>query len=155
MLPLTMLANDEQPVRSNLPTGHSAASLERAAAAIARLDSALAAHPLAAVWAYRVRLDAVRRQAAVDGRMIDPWHLAAMIEGVRLGLDRASALIDRGSIFDAARYAFDPLPVVCRAKRDAAGSNRRGHGISHGGRRPPFAVIGCRLRGPCLARSRR
>ena len=102
-----MLADDDPPVRSNLPAGDSAASLERAAAAIARLDSALAAHPLAPAWAYRARLDAVRRQAAVDGRMIDPWHLAALIEGVRLRLDRASALIDRGAIFDAARYAFE------------------------------------------------
>ena len=102
-----MLADDESPVRSYLPAGDTAASLERAAAAIARLDSALAAHPLAPAWAYRARLDAVRRQAAVDGRMIDPWHLAALIEGVRLRLDRASALIDRGAIFDAARYAFD------------------------------------------------
>jgi hypothetical protein len=58
-----------------------------AAAAIARLDSALARHPLAPAWAYRARLDAVHRQAAVDGRSIDPWHLAALIEGVRLRLD--------------------------------------------------------------------
>ena len=102
-----MLADDESPVRSYLPAGDTAASLERAAAAIARLNSALAAHPLAPAWAYRARLDAVRRQAAVDGRMIDPWHLAAVIEGVRLRLDQASALIDRAAIFDAARYAFD------------------------------------------------
>jgi hypothetical protein len=101
-----MLGGNDPAVRSNLPAGDGAASLERAAAAIARLDSALAAHPLAPAWAYRARLDAVRRQAAVDGRMIDPWHLAALIEGVRLRLDRASALIDRGAIFDAARYAF-------------------------------------------------
>ena len=102
-----MFGGDDRAVRSNLPAGDGAASLERSAAAIARLDSALAAHPLAAAWAYRARLDAVRRQAAVDGRMIDPWHLAALIEGVRLRLDRASALIDRGAIFDAARYAFE------------------------------------------------
>jgi len=108
-----MLADDEPPVRSNLPASDTAASLERAAAAIARLDAALALHPLAAAWAYRARLDAVRRQAAVDGRMIDPWHLAALIEGVRLRLDRASALIDRGAIFDAARYAFELYRWYC------------------------------------------
>ena len=102
-----MLGGNDPAVRSNLLAGDGAASLERAAAAIARLNSALAAHPLAPAWAYRARLDAVRRQAAVDGRMIDPWHLAALIEGVRLRLDRASALIDRGAIFDAARYAFE------------------------------------------------
>jgi hypothetical protein len=53
-----------------------AASLERAAGAIARLDSAVARHPLALAWAYRARLDAIRRQAVVDGQVIDPWHLA-------------------------------------------------------------------------------
>jgi hypothetical protein len=82
-----------------------ASALEAAAAAIARLDSAVAHHPLAAAWAYRARLDAVRRQAAVDGKAIDPWHLAALIEGVRLRLDPAAALIDRGAMFDAARHA--------------------------------------------------
>src|ERR1700759_201337 len=86
--------------------GDSAASLERAAAAVARLDAALASHPLAAAWAYRTRLDAVCLQAAADGMAIDPWHLAALIEGVRLRLDPAARLSDRGAIFDAARHAF-------------------------------------------------
>ena len=147
-----MLGGDDPAVRSNLPAGDGAASLERAAAAIARLDSALAAHPLAPAWAYRARLDAVRRQAAVDGRMIDPWHLAALIEGVRLRLDRASALIDRGAIFDAARYAFElyqwfsaPDEMQRAAIAAAAAAPRRDH-------RPLFAIVGRRLRGPCLAR---
>ncbi len=61
-----------------------AGELEHAAGMIARLDSALRAHPLAPAWAWRARLDSIRRQAAVDGRAIDPWHLAALIEGVRL-----------------------------------------------------------------------
>ena len=38
--------------------------------------------------------------------MIDPWHLAAVIEGVRFRMDRAAAIIDRGAIFEAARHAF-------------------------------------------------
>jgi hypothetical protein len=83
-----------------------AASLERAAGAIARLDSALARHPLAPAWAWRARLDAVRRQAMVDGRAIDPWHLAALIEGVRFRLGGSPALIDRGAVFAAAHHAF-------------------------------------------------
>ena len=87
-------------------TGARAASLERAAAAVTRLDSALASHPLAAAWAYRARLDAVCLQAAVDGLAIDPWSLAALIEGVRLRLDPGARLIDRGEIFAAARHAF-------------------------------------------------
>jgi hypothetical protein len=44
-----------------------AGALAGAAAAIARLDQALAGHPLAQAFLYRARLDAVRRQAAVDG----------------------------------------------------------------------------------------
>ena len=83
-----------------------AAGLERAAGAIARLDSAVAHHPLAPAWAYRARLDAIRRQAAVDGQVIDPWHLAALIEGVRFRLGGSPAMIDRGAVFAAAQHAF-------------------------------------------------
>lgn len=84
-----------------------ARALEHAAAAVARLDSALSHHPLAAAWAYRARLDAIARQAAVDGKAIDLWDLAAVIEGVRPRLDRAPPGIERGAILDAARHAFD------------------------------------------------
>jgi hypothetical protein len=83
-----------------------AVAFEHAAAAVARLAMALAGHPLAAAWAYRARLDAVRRQAAADGMMIDPWHLAALVEGVRLRLDPGARLSDRGAIFAAARHAL-------------------------------------------------
>ncbi len=101
-----MPVTDRHPPAGGAPLSHAlAADLESAAAALARLDSALASHPLAPAWAYRARLDAVRCQAAVDGKAIDPWHLAAVLEGVRLRLDPAAALIDRGAIFDAARYA--------------------------------------------------
>ena len=85
---------------------HLAAALARAAAAIARLDQALAFHPLRPAFLYRARLDAVRRQAAVDGRLIDPWHLAALLEGLRLRMDSSLRIIDRGAIFEAARHAF-------------------------------------------------
>ena len=83
-----------------------AAALEHAARAVARLDSALARHPLAPAWAWRARLDAVRRQALIDGRAIDPWHLAALIEGVRFRLGGSPALIDRGTVFANAHHAF-------------------------------------------------
>ncbi len=102
-----MLADSKPPGRQRPLAGDVAASLEHAAVAVTRLDSALRSHPLAPAWAYRARLEAVRRQAAVDGRIIDPWYLAALIEGVRLRLEGPAALIDRGAIFDAARYAFD------------------------------------------------
>jgi len=81
-------------------------ALAGAAAAIARLDQAVAGHPLRQAFLYRVRLDAVRRQAAVDGNLIDPWHLAATLEGLRLRMDPYIHIIDRGQIFEAARTAF-------------------------------------------------
>jgi hypothetical protein len=84
-----------------------AASLARAAAAFARLDQALGSHPLRQAFLYRARLDAVRRQTAVDGLAIDPWHLAAVLEGFRLRMDGALRIIDRGAVLDAARHALD------------------------------------------------
>jgi len=87
-------------------SGAANAALAEAAAAIARLDEALAGHPLRPAFLYRARLEAVRRQAAVDGQRIDPWHLAALLEGLRLRMDGALRLIDRGAIFEAGRYAF-------------------------------------------------
>ena len=90
-----------------------ASDLEHAAGLIARLNSALAAHPLAPAWAWRARLDAIRHQAAVDGQAIDPWHLAALIEGVRLRLDHTPAVIDRGILFAAARHAFGLYRWFC------------------------------------------
>jgi hypothetical protein len=83
-----------------------ASALADASAAIARLDQALASHPLRHAFLYRARLDAVRRQAAVDGELIDPWHLAALLEGLRLRMDPYLRIIDRGSIVDAARTAL-------------------------------------------------
>src|SRR3984893_6254517 len=81
-------------------------ALEHAARAIGRLDALLTRHPLDPAWFWRIRLERLRRHAAADGRAIDPWHLAAVIEGVRFRMDRAVALIDRGAIFEAARHAL-------------------------------------------------
>ena len=81
-------------------------ALARAAAAFARLDQASASHPLRPALLYRTRLDAVRRQAAADGMAIDPWHLAATLEGLRFRMDHALRVIDRGVIFEAARHAL-------------------------------------------------
>jgi hypothetical protein len=84
-----------------------AGALAQAAAALARLDQALAGHPLLPAFLHRARLEAVRRQAAVDGQAIDPWHLAAVLEGCRLRMDGALRIIDRGAILAAARHALD------------------------------------------------
>jgi hypothetical protein len=81
-------------------------ALARAAGAIARLDQALTGHPLLPAFLYRTRLEAVRRQAAVDGQLIDPWHLAAFLEGLRLSMPDGLRIIERGVIVDAARSAF-------------------------------------------------
>ena len=83
-----------------------AGALEQAAAAIAHLDSGLRGHTLLPAWGYRARLEAVARQAAVDGKSIDPWDLAALVEGVRLRLDRAPPGLERGLVLDNARHAF-------------------------------------------------
>ena len=56
---------------------------------------------------HRTLLGAVRRQAAVDGHAIDPWQLAAVLEGLRLRLDATLGFFDRAAILDAARVAFD------------------------------------------------
>jgi hypothetical protein len=137
------------------------AAVAEAAAAIARLDEALANHPLRPAFLYRARLEAVRRQAAVDGSLIDPWHLAALIEGLRLRMDHALRIIDRGAIFEAARHAlalhqwitapdFDEEGEVLRAEAHLAEYGGRGetplltaafamHGwLEAGGARPPI-----------------
>lgn len=78
------------------------AAVAEAAFALGRLDQALHGHPLQPAALHRMRLDAVRRQAAVDGYAIDPWHLAAVIEHLPLRLGDE----DRGGVFEAARHAF-------------------------------------------------
>ena len=81
-------------------------ALAPAAAAVGRVDQALIGHPLRPAFLYRTRLEAVRRQATVDGQAIDPWHLAAVLEGLRLRMDHALRIIDRGMILDSARHAL-------------------------------------------------
>ncbi len=82
------------------------AAVEQTSAAIARLDQALDRHPLLPAFLYRARLEAVRRQAAVDGHSIDPWHLAATLEGLRLRMDHELRIVDRGQIIEAGRIAL-------------------------------------------------
>lgn len=83
-----------------------ATSLAAAAASVARLDQACASHPLAQAFLYRMRLVAVRHQAAADGALIDPWHLAATGEGLRLRMDPYLRIIDRADILEKARTAL-------------------------------------------------
>ena len=136
-----------------------AGALEQAASAIARFDALATGHPLISAWLWRARLEAVRRHAACDGRAIDPWHLAAMIEGVRFRMDRAAAIVERGAIFEAARHAFSLWRWFARPdagqtqaiEQAAAGLSASGHsapllgaalgiraGLDRGGERPPL-----------------
>jgi hypothetical protein len=106
-------------------TSSISAALAEAATAVARLDEALANHPLRPAFLYRARLDAVRRQSAVDGQLIDPWHLAAVIEGLRLRMEGALRIIDRGVIFDAARHALTLHQWLTAPDFDAEGEVQR------------------------------
>src|SRR6516225_2164882 len=126
-----------------------AAALEHAAGAVARLDSAVSGHPLAAAWSWRARLEAIRRQTAVDGQAIDPWHLAALIEGVRFRLGPGPALLDRGAVFAAAQHAFalyrwfatpdDAQQVAIAAAAALLGAARGAHAwLDQGGERAPL-----------------
>ncbi|MXP65647.1 hypothetical protein E0493_20055, partial [Roseomonas sp. M0104] len=84
------------------------AALAAASAAVARLDAVVPLHPLREALLHRARLDAARRQAAADGALIDPWHLAAVLEGLPLRAMRDSArAMDAGALHDAARLALD------------------------------------------------
>ena len=145
-------AESPAPARFNAPL---LGALERASGAIARLDQALDNHPLQAAFLYRARLEAVRRQASVDGHGIDPWHLAAVLEGLRLRMDHALRIVDRGQIFEAARTAltlhqwivepdFDQEREIQDAERHLAGAaGLVGVGealwswLDSGGTRPP------------------
>ncbi|MDD2766001.1 MAG: hypothetical protein PHE83_18720 [Opitutaceae bacterium] len=102
-----------------------AGALAAAAAAIARLDQALASHPLAQAFLYRTRLESVRAQAAVDGQLIDPWHLAATIEGLRLRMDPYLRIIDRGEILDRARAALTLHQWIVEPDFDQEGEVQR------------------------------
>jgi hypothetical protein len=102
-----------------------AGALAGAAAAIARLDQALSSHPLAQAFLYRARLESVRQQAAVDGQLIDPWHLAATLEGLRLRMDPYLRIIDRSAILDRARAALTLHQWIVEPDFDQEGEVQR------------------------------
>jgi hypothetical protein len=106
-----------------------AGALAQAAAAVARLDQALAGHPLLPAFLHRARLEAVRRQAAVDGQAIDPWHLAAVLEGLRLRMDGALRIVDRGAILEAARHALDLHQWLVAPDFDQEGDVRQAEAV--------------------------
>jgi hypothetical protein len=56
---------------------------------------------------------------------IDPWHLAAVLEGLRLRMDHALRVIDRGVIFEAARHALDQYQWLVGPDFDQEGEVQR------------------------------
>lgn len=120
-----MLLPDERAAGNATAVG----ALASASAAIARLDQAVGSHPLRRAFLYRARLDAVRRQAAVDGDLIDAWHLAATLEGLRLRMDPYLRIIDRGRIIDAARTALGLHQWIVAPDFDQEGEVQRAEAV--------------------------
>lgn len=106
-----------------------AAALADATAAIARLDQALAGHPLAHAFLHRARLAAVRQQAASDGQLIDPWHLAATIEGLRLRMDPTLRITDRADILETAKTALTLHQWIVAPDFDQEGEVQRAEAV--------------------------
>ncbi|ETC99228.1 MULTISPECIES: hypothetical protein [unclassified Asaia] len=82
------------------------AALTRAAVSIGRLDQRLHNHPLLPAILFRERLEAARVCASMDGYVIDPWYLAAELEGLRLTMP-GEGVADRGVFVDNAKIAFE------------------------------------------------
>lgn len=117
-----------------------AQSMAAASAAIARLDQASGSHPLAQAFLFRARLDAVRRMAAVDGALIDPWHLAASLERLRLRMDPFLTMMDREDILDRARVALALHQWIADPDFDQEGEVQRAEAVltQHASSRPPL-----------------
>ncbi|WP_246789524.1 hypothetical protein [Acetobacter nitrogenifigens] len=111
---MTLPGSGRRGVTAKSPGAYSLApSLTQTALALGRLDERLHNHPLLPAVLFRERLEASRACAAVDGHLIDPWRLAAELEGlrpVRLGNDA----YERGTSVDAARAAFDQYQWMAR-----------------------------------------
>jgi hypothetical protein len=97
---------------------------------------------------YRARLEAVRQQAATDGALIDPWHLAATIEGLRLQMDPYLRIIERGQILDAARAALALHQWLAEPDFDQEGEIQRAEAVLAARSRnlPPLLAAGLGFR---------
>jgi len=93
------------------------ADLTRAAQALTHLDDALANHPLQVAALYRLRLEAVRQMALMDGAVLDPVHLAATLQGLRLQLASDNPW-ERADIIDATNAGFALHQALTRPSRE-------------------------------------
>jgi hypothetical protein len=110
------------------PAGRALAAAGRLEAALARLDHALglpAGQALRPAFLHRARLEAACRHAAVDGEHVDPWRLAALVAGLPLRFDAASAPADRAGFLVAARHALDLHAWLAAPDFDQEGAVRR------------------------------
>lgn len=96
-----------------LALGDIAAVLTRTVLRCGQLDQQIYRHPLRDVILFRSRLEAARNCAAVDGYLVDPWHLAAVLEGLRPRI-RGQNVFERGTEIDAARAAFTQYQWLAR-----------------------------------------
>ncbi|MBO1326184.1 hypothetical protein K2X14_14665 [Acetobacter sp. TBRC 12305] len=90
-----------------------AAVLTRTATLCGQLDQWLHRHPLREVILFRARLEAARNCAAVDGFLVDPWYLAAVLEGLRPRI-RGQDVFERGNEVDAAHATFEQYQWLAR-----------------------------------------
>ena len=105
-------------------SSRSGAAAITAAFVFGRVSQALTGHPLLPAIRYRAQLEAARRCAGVDGMLIDPWHLAAVLAGLRLRLE-GDSIADRGGTFDAARRALEVYGWLADPDCDQEGEIRR------------------------------
>lgn len=89
------------------------AALTRVAVSMGRLDQRLHNHPLLPAILFRERLEAARVCAGVDGYVINPWYLAAELEGLRPRL-AGEDVTDRGAFVDNAKIAFEQYQWLVR-----------------------------------------
>ena len=108
-----------------LPAPPPLAALTDAALQCGKLAQILDNHALLPAILFRARLDAARRAAAADGQLIDPWHLAALLAGLRLRLDAGETLTDRAHLFASARYALDVHQWLAEPDFDQEGEIQR------------------------------
>jgi len=66
---------------------------------------------------YRLRLEAVRQMALVDGAVLDPVHLAATLQGLRLHLASDNPW-ERADIIDATNAGFALHQALTRPSRE-------------------------------------
>ncbi|OAZ75626.1 hypothetical protein SRCM100623_00369 [Acetobacter pasteurianus] len=93
--------------------GDIAAVLTRTVLRCGQLDQQIYRHPLRDVILFRSCLEAARNCAAVDGYLVDPWYLAAVLEGLRPRI-RGQDVFERGAEIDAARVAFTQYQWLAR-----------------------------------------